>query len=156
MLFYELPDFGIRLSRQTLNRSSRALRKALPLFRTPKCALPLPPPPALKPKIAWEYAFWNFQAPKTLKCALPLPPPPPLKAQDCLGMRILELSSAQNTKMCTSACPPPLRAPVVWRHAFYDFRAPKTLKYVLPPAPPCLRAQDCVTTHFGTFKRPKH
>ena len=120
---------GFQLSRQTLNRSLKALRTASPFS---------------EPKIAWEYAFWNFQEPKIPKCALPLPPrlsetqtawkgpkyqnvysrlPPPLRDPDCLGVRILELSRAQNTKMCTPASKRP--------------RLPGS-------------------THFGTFNGPKY
>ena len=63
-------------------------------------------------------------------------PPPSLRGQNCLGVRILELSCAQNTKTCTPAAPPPLRAQNCLEYAFWNFQAPKTLKRVLPPAPP--------------------
>ena len=127
---------------------------------TPARTLPLS-----EPKIAWEHAFWNFQAPKTLKRVLPLPSlffviahnclgvrilysrPPPLRAQNCLGERILELSSTQNSKTCTPAAPAPLRA---WEYAFWNFQASKTLKRVLPPAPPLQIAWE-----FWNFQVPK-
>ena len=115
---------------------------------TPAC-----PYPFSEPKIAWEYAFWNFQAPKALKCVLPPAPPPsqfwffqapktlkcvlppapphPLRAQDMPG--------STHTKIRTPACPPP------------PFSEPK-IAWVCPP--PRLRAQDCLGDAFWNFQAP--
>ena len=107
---------GVRFSRQTLNRSSKALRTAS--------------------------SFSEHQNVHS-RC------PPPLRARNCLGARILEFSSAQNTKKCTRADPPPFSE---------HFQVPKRLKHVLalPPPPPSQSPKLPGSTHFGTFKRPKH
>ena len=130
-------------------RAQNCLEYAFWNFQAPKTLKrvfpPAPPPPSQRR---------SFQAPKTLKRVLPPAPlpsqspkrPPPLRAQNWLGIHILKLSSTQNTKTCTPACPPPLSEPktssplsepkIAWEYTFWNFQAPKTLKLVLPLPPP--------------------
>ena len=72
-------------------------------------------PPLPEPKIAWEYAFWNFHAQNTKTCT---------PACHRLGVRILELSSAQNTKTCTAA-PLPHSPKLLGSTNFGIFERPK-------------------------------
>ena len=137
-------------------------------FQAPKALKRVFPPAPRQAKIAWKYAFWNFQAPKTLKRVLP-PAPPPLRAQNVYSRLPVSQSpklpgsthfeSAQNTfYFCRTCTAPPLSKPkIAWEYAFWNFQAPKTLKRVLPPAPsPSQSPKLPGSTHFGTFKRPKH
>ena len=130
------------------------LPSAPSLFSEPKTCTPAPfsqtlklhthsgsfAPPSLTPKLRAQ----------DLKRVLPLPPS--LTAQNCLGVRILELSSAQNTKTCTFACPPPSPKLPGSTH-FGTFKRPK-LKRVLPPAPPS-QSPSCLADAFCDFQGPK-
>ena len=124
VLFYELPDFRRPTFRANVEPLFESFANSVPLFRTPKCALPLPPPP------------------------------PPLRAPYCLGARILELSSAQNTKTCTAA--PPLIAQNCLQARILELSSVQNIKTCTPACPPSQRPKLPGSTHFGTFKRPKH
>ena len=93
-------------------------------------------PRALIPKkgVREGLAWWSGGGPRASV--------PPLSEPKIAGVRILELSSVQNTQTCTPACPPPSQSPKLL--AFWNFQAPKTLKRVLPPATPLLRAPACI------------
>ena len=79
---------------------------------------------------------------------------PLFRTQDCLRVRILELSRAQN-KMCTPASPRLSETQIAWKHAFWNFQGPKIPKCVLPPPPRLPEIQIAWEHAFWNFQGPK-